>query len=52
MNGIVNFLKILYHRNKLFFVIAIVAILIFVVGCSTQSGPPAAPSGPIGGGCR
>jgi len=34
----------------LFFVIAVIAILIFVVGCSAQGGAPP-PSGPIGGGC-
>lgn len=51
MRGMVDFLKMLYHRNKLFFVIAIIAILIFVVGCSTQGSSPSGPSGPIGGGC-
>ena len=49
MNGIINLLRALYRRNKLFFVIAIIAILVFIVGCSAQSGAP--PSGPIGGGC-
>ena len=51
MNAIINLLKAIYYRNKLFFVIALIAILVFLVGCTTQGGPPSAPSGPIGGGC-
>ncbi len=51
MDGVISFLKTLYHRNKLFFVIAIIAIAIFVVGCSAQGGSAPPPSGPIGGGC-
>jgi hypothetical protein len=50
MKGVVDLLKAIYHRNKLFFVIALIAILIFVVGCSAEGGAPP-PSGPIGGGC-
>jgi len=50
MNGIINLLKTIYYRNKLFFVIALIAILLFIAGCSTQGGSPP-PAGPIGGGC-
>ncbi len=50
MNWMISLLKTIYNRNKLFFVIAIIAILLFIVGCSTQGGAPP-PSGPIGGGC-
>lgn len=50
MNGVINLLKTIYYRNKLFFVIAGIAILILIVGCSAQGGAPP-PSGPIGGGC-
>ena len=50
--SLVNMLKVLYYRNKLFFVLAIVA-LVLLVGCNSQAGapPPGGPSGPIGGGC-
>ena len=51
MNSWLSFLKSLYYRNKLFFVIAVIAILVFIVGCSTQGSVPSGPSGPIGGGC-
>ncbi len=51
MNGMIGFLKMLYYRNKLIFVLAAAAILLFIVGCSTQGAPPQGPSGPIGGGC-
>jgi len=47
---LVNTLKMLYGRNKLFFVIAIAVLALFLVGCSSQ-GAGSAPSGPIGGGC-
>lgn len=50
MNGIIDLLKTIYYRNKLFFVIAVIAILVFIVGCSTEGGAPP-PSGPIGRGC-
>lgn len=49
MNEMISMLRALYYGNRLFFVISMVAILVFVVGCSTQGGAP--PSGPIGGGC-
>ncbi len=50
MNGIISLLRALYYKkNKLFFVIAVIAITIFIVGCSTQGGSP--PPGPVGGGC-
>lgn len=51
MDGIISFLKTLYYRNKLFFVIALLAAVIFVVGCSAQGSGAPPPSGPIGGGC-
>jgi len=50
MNGIISLLKTLYYRNKLFFAIALFAILVFIVGCTAEGGAPP-PSGPIGGGC-
>jgi len=50
MRGIISLLKTLYHNNKLIFVIALIAVLVLIVGCSAQgSAPP--PSGPVGGGC-
>ena len=49
MNVIANGLKMLYKRNKLFFVATLIVVLVFAVGCATQGAPP--PSGPVGGGC-
>jgi len=53
MNAIVNMLRIIYHRNKILFFILIIGILLFIVGCSGGGTgyAPAAPSGPVGGGC-
>ena len=51
MNGMISLFKAIYYRNKLLFVIAIIAILVFVVGCSAQGSGAPPPSGPIGGGC-
>jgi len=45
----INLLKILYSRNKLVFVLAVIALTLILAGCSSQAG--SAPSGPIGGGC-
>lgn len=50
MDVVINLLKTIYYRNKLFFVIAVVAIAVFIVGCSAQGNSPP-PSGPIGRGC-
>lgn len=50
MDGIISLLKTLSYGKKLFFVIAVIAVLVFIVGCSVQGGAPP-PSGPIGGGC-
>ncbi len=45
----INLLKTLYGRNKLFFVVAVVALALVLVGCSASGSAP--PSGPVGGGC-
>jgi len=50
MNGIIDFLKILYCRNKLLFLAAILVIIV-LAGCSVQSSGAPPPSGPVGGGC-
>lgn len=51
MKEMIYLLKGLFYRNKLLFVIALIAILVFLVGCSAQGSGYPAPSGPIGGGC-
>lgn len=50
MNNIIDVLRTLYNRNRIIFVIAIIALTLFLVGCSTQGSIPP-PSGPIGRGC-
>ena len=44
----INLLKNLYYKNKFLFLIAIIGMTVFAVGCASQG---SAPSGPIGGGC-
>ena len=51
MNGIISLLKTLYHRNKLFFIIAILIIALFLVGCTSSGGSAPPSSSFIGGGC-
>ncbi len=51
MSRIINFLNVLYSKNKFLFLAAIFIIVVFVVGCSVQSSGAPPPSGPIGGGC-
>tara|TARA_Y100000034_G_C6699585_1_gene308457 strand:+ start:376 stop:525 length:150 start_codon:yes stop_codon:yes gene_type:complete len=43
-------LKTLYYGKKYFLLFSLLALALFVVGCSTQAGSPP-PSGPVGGGC-
>lgn len=50
MNGIIDMLRMLYHRNKFLFIAVVLVVALFIVGCSSQgSSPP--PTGPVGGGC-
>ena len=51
MRGIISLLKTLYYNNKLIFVIALIAVLVLIVGCSSQGYNSPPPSGPVGGGC-
>jgi len=44
-------LKIFYKYNKLYFVITVILLLVFLVGCAKSSNSGYAPAGPIGGGC-
>lgn len=51
MNGVIDFLKALYYKNKSLFLVAVLVLVIFIAGCSSQGSAPSGPSGPIGGGC-
>jgi len=40
----------LYARNKILFLAALLVLVIFIAGCASSNGNAVAPVGPIGGG--
>ncbi len=48
---LINLLKVLYCKNKIWFIVAILVIAVLVISGCAQPDYGSAPSGPIGGGC-